>query len=50
MTCVGAYLQVREERQGKTRRHYYRVTVKGRKALSDARRYVSELSGEMTDQ
>jgi len=43
------YLRVREEHLGKTRRRYYRLTTKGRKALAQARHHVSELFGEMAE-
>ncbi|MFC3715553.1 PadR family transcriptional regulator [Luteimonas soli] len=43
------YLQVREERNGRTMRRYYRATAKGKAAVTTARHHVAELFGEMAD-
>ncbi len=41
------YLKVREFRQGRIKRRYYKATVKGRKALAMAKPKIVELSTEL---
>ena|SRR5665213_730320 len=41
------YLNSREERVGKQVRRFYKITSSGRRALTDAKRKVRELYGEM---
>lgn len=43
------YLQVREERTGRTMRRYYRATTKGKAAITAARHHVTELFGELVE-
>src|ERR1017187_8128002 len=43
------YLQVRDLKQGRTRRRLYRATQKGRRALAAVRHHVRELIGELDE-